>query len=695
MASRRVPGPALPGAVGAAAVLLAIYLLTLAPDVTLWDSGELIAAVHVLGVPHPPGTPLFVLVGRAWTAFLAPLGVAYAANLLSAVATAAACGLLAWRMTVWSGSGVAALAAGVAAGTMSTVWRNATETEVYALALLLAAVTLAAADRAGRDDDPRWTVLVAYLLALAVPLHIFALVAAPGALVLAATDAAGRPRWMRGAALAIVVVAVVGAGTARPIVVALAAAAAAAWIGSSLCHRRLPSSRPRPRELAGMLGAAIVGLSVVAVLLARARFDPFLNEGDPSTLAALADVLARRQYAVAAPWPRQAPLWLQLGNVLEYADWQVALGLAPGPEPAWGRTSATLLFALLGAYGAMVHRRGDRRSWRALTVMLAGATVGVVLYLNLKAGPSFGHGVLPDDALREARERDYFFVFAFWLWGAWAGLGAVAAARAVVGRGARARHERLYGGADALRATVGQGGGARGTRGRGLATGCGLLVAALPVVLNWSAVDRRRGADATLALDAGLALLDATPAGAVLLTAGDLDSYPIWYLQAVHGARPDVTVVVAPMLPAAWYRAELARRHGLSTSAHGLRWEGEAAAVGALADAARRGGRPLAATALLDAAVRSAAAEGWVAAGVVHVQRDGAPGGSLDGATAARSVALVRAQVPGITALSPSADPAARRMRRLLACAPLVAGAAVGAPDPTTPGLLASWCNLP
>lgn len=679
MPQRRLSGSTLASGAGAAAVLLAVYLLTLAPDVTLWDSGELIAALHGVGVPHPPGTPLFVLAGRAWTILLAPLGVARAANLLSAVATAAACGLLASRLALWSGSRGGALAAGITAGAMSTVWRNATEAEVYALALLLAAAALAAADRAGRDDDPRWTVLVAYLMALAVPLHLFALVAAPGVLLLAATDAGGRPRWMRGAALATVLVAVAGVGTARPVVLLVALAAAVAWLVLASLSRRPAGGRQGRAELGWVVVAAGLGLSVLAVLVARARFDPFLNEGNPSSLAALADVIARRQYAVAPPWPRQAPLWLQLGNVLEYADWQVALSLAPGPAPAWGRTSATALFALLGIWGAVVHRRRDRRSWRALAVLLAVASVGVVLYLNLRAGPSFGHGVLPPGALREARERDYFFVFAFWIWGAWAGLGAVTAARALAGR---------LGGA-------GSGPRAVPAWRRALPTAAGLMVAAVPLVLNWSAVDRRRGLDSTLALDAGRAILEAAPPDAVLLTAGDLDSYPVWYLQAVHGSRPDVTVVVVPMLPAAWYRAELARRHGLLPAADGGRWAGSAAAVQAIGDAAGRAGRPLAASALLGAPVREWAAGGWVAAGVLHLQRDGAPPGSLDGEAASRTLALVRRQVGDGRLLPSSGDPAARRVRRLLACVPLVVRAADRGEDPVVSGLLASWCNLP
>ena len=85
-------------------MLLACYVTTLAPGVTFWDAGEFIAAAHVFGVPHPPGTPLYVALGRAWTLLLGDvIGVARAMNLLSAVATASA-GALAARIVAQGGA---------------------------------------------------------------------------------------------------------------------------------------------------------------------------------------------------------------------------------------------------------------------------------------------------------------------------------------------------------------------------------------------------------------------------------------------------------------------------------------------------------------------------------------------------------------------------------------------------------------
>ncbi|HJR62657.1 MAG TPA: DUF2723 domain-containing protein, partial [Gemmatimonadaceae bacterium] len=199
---------------------------------TFWDAGELIAAVHSLGIPHPPGTPLFVLVARATSDALAPLPRAFAVNLLSAVSTAAACGILAWLTWRWMRSRAAAFAAAVCAGSMSTVWLNATESEAYAVSLLLVAAILFAADRARETGRWPWLVLTAYGIALAVPVHVGALVVVPAAVVLVARSPDGGIRWSMAGTLAAVGFLVLGVGLASPGMVAAAVGAGAAAIAS-------------------------------------------------------------------------------------------------------------------------------------------------------------------------------------------------------------------------------------------------------------------------------------------------------------------------------------------------------------------------------------------------------------------------------------------------------------------------------
>ena len=63
-----------------------LYILTLAPTTAWWDASEYITTGHILGIPHPPGNPLFVSIARVWSLLLAPLGLSVAVriNLLAA-----------------------------------------------------------------------------------------------------------------------------------------------------------------------------------------------------------------------------------------------------------------------------------------------------------------------------------------------------------------------------------------------------------------------------------------------------------------------------------------------------------------------------------------------------------------------------------------------------------------------------------
>jgi hypothetical protein len=670
-----------------AAILGVVYGATLAPGLTFWDAGELIAAIQTFGIPHPPGTPLYVVLGRAWRVLTVPLPAALGTNLWSAACSALAGGLVASLFTRGTARPVAAVGAGLCAGAMSTVWRNATETEVYAASLLLAMAMLVCAERAGRAAEPagatgetggregwaaeregsrrwRWPALTAYAMALGVSLHPSALVAAPAAVVLAAEGEGGAWRWSRAGVLGGAFLVSIGVALVRPVLV-LAGAALLALGGAT---------RPRRagwNTIAGTVLALILALSVLTVMPIRAAHDPPINAGNPVSWGALWEVVGRRQYGSALLWPRQAPLWAQLANLAEYADWQVALGLSPGVAPSWRRTPLTLAFAALGIYGAVTHRRLDRRTWRAWLVLLLCASVGLVVYLNFKAGASFGYGVLPDDVPHEVRERDYFFTLGFLAWGAWAGFGAVELVRE--------RRPRL--------------------------AWAGLAIAALPIALNWRSVDRRAEPAARVAGTFARALLWSAPPNAVLVTGGDNDSFPLWYAQVVEGVRRDVTVVVAPLLGAPWYRAELARRDSLLTSreVNGAPWGGEAlGSEGALlarvaAHAAERG-RPVAVALTAGVARLSAvrtveeggagSAEGarewhWVLRGLVYARVAAAEPGEVvvAGVGVPVDTVVARRFVGEFGAAwgasgRESVDPAPAVMARVLACPARLVGAA-------------------
>jgi len=106
-----------------------------------------------------------------------------------------------------------------------------------------------------------------------------------------------------------------------------------------------------------------------------------------------------------------------------------------------------------------------------------------------------------------------------------------------------------------------------------------LLMPFAPALLNWTAVDRRTDPEETRARVDESEMLARVPPSGVFLALGDNDTYPLWYLQQAEGTRRDVTVVTIPLLPAKWYRAELARRYKLLDSASAENWLGRDSTV--------------------------------------------------------------------------------------------------------------------
>ncbi len=121
---------------GAALFSLAVYIPTLAPDITWGDAGELITASYTFSSAHPSGYPLFCLLGKLFS--LVPLGsVAYRYNMFCALCTAVSVAGAARLGLVMTGNGLAALAGAMTMAFSRTVWHHAHATEVYALHLAL------------------------------------------------------------------------------------------------------------------------------------------------------------------------------------------------------------------------------------------------------------------------------------------------------------------------------------------------------------------------------------------------------------------------------------------------------------------------------------------------------------------------------------------------------------------------------
>jgi Protein of unknown function (DUF2723) len=183
------------------AVSLLVYLLTIEPTVSFWDCGEFILCSYRLEVGHPPGAPLFLLLGRFFTLFAGgdTSKVAMMVNIMSAIASAFTILFLFWTVTrlirlatgdslaVTGGKAVAILASGalgaLAYAFSDTFWFSAVEGEVYATSSLFTAAVFWAMlrwyDEADTPHANRWIILIFYLMGLSIGVHLLNLLTLP------------------------------------------------------------------------------------------------------------------------------------------------------------------------------------------------------------------------------------------------------------------------------------------------------------------------------------------------------------------------------------------------------------------------------------------------------------------------------------------------------------------------------------
>ncbi len=545
----------------AALAVLAGYLITLAPTVTFWDAGELIAAAYDLGIPHPPGTPLYVMLGHVWGSIIPFGNPAWRLNLLSAVCGAVAAGcwfLVAHSFSVrvfrdvpaWLHSAVGGAAA-VLASFNFTTWQNAVEAEVYAVAMVtiaLASCTVMAwRSRRSGAGSGRLLLVLFFLGAISIGNHLLALLVGPALIAMLVAEHLTAPpsEWTDGVversrilllATGWLLMIAVGLGSTR-LMIATGALFAAASVNAL--------TRRQAGFLATALILMVIGVSTYGFLYLRAQQAPFINEADPSTWQALLDVIRRAQYPIRTPLDDPtiphgdgnpgrtlAILGYQLANYAQYFDWQWARSLGNGALTEGPRLAITMAAAWLGLRGAGVQWRQDRSGWWFMATFIAVTGIGLVLYMNFKPGPSIGWDRWGSLGQHEVRERDYFFVASFVGWAVWMALG--------LGSVASRMLERPSGGVAWARALM--------------------AAALLPFVLNFADASRRHGADATLARDFSRALLNSVPPGGILFTWGDNDTFPLWHAQVVDGIRPDVIIVCLALAETEWYQRQL-REH--------------------------------------------------------------------------------------------------------------------------------------
>jgi hypothetical protein len=519
----------IPAAIAATLVFI-LYLLTLAPSVAMWDTGEYMAAVKVLGIPHPPGNPFFVLLGHAFASLPIPVSYGARINIMAALASALSAGfwfliteriVARWIAERWQRLVVASVATLIGA-TAFTVWNQSVVNEkVYTISLLFFTITSWIIIEWIEDPDSpradRLVVLVCFLLGLGYSNHPAGFLPLPAAGV-----AMLMTRWR------------------------------------TILRWKL--------VLAG-LGALIIGLTPFIYEPVRAAYFPGINEGAPTacetkleasctfttlTKDRLMANINREQYGQKLE--RGAPYSSQVGMWWLYFKWQ---WLRDSHQTMQGlQFVLAFLFLGLGLLGGYVHWDRDRKTFWYFGPLMFTMTLALIYYLNFKLGWSQDPEMR--DLAHEVRDRDYFYIWSFSAWGVWAAIGLSyiwEQLALVLGGEARedARNGDKTSGRKAAPATATPWPSRRGFM---LAAPI-LLIALIPLFANWRFASRA-GHEFTdqWARD----YLNSLEPYAVVITNGDNDTFPLWYAQEVDGVRRDVTVAVTTYLDTDWFVRQMIRR---------------------------------------------------------------------------------------------------------------------------------------
>src|SRR5688572_7189562 len=184
-------------------IALITYWLTMEETASYWDCGEFIAVSYKLEVPHPPGAPLFLIIGRIFSflAFGDVTKVAYWINFISVLASSFAVLFLFWSIVLFGRKIMnvtkeaelteekiwVLMGAGIVAALCFTfcdsAWFSNVEAEVYAMSSFFTAFVVWAMLKWDVIEDEskanRWLLLIFYMMGLSIGVHLLNLVTIP------------------------------------------------------------------------------------------------------------------------------------------------------------------------------------------------------------------------------------------------------------------------------------------------------------------------------------------------------------------------------------------------------------------------------------------------------------------------------------------------------------------------------------
>jgi Protein of unknown function (DUF2723) len=560
------------------AITLITYLYTLPPTVVFWDVPEHCAASYLMQVQHPPGSPLLVIVMRV--ASMIPLfsDIAVRMHFINALASAFVVTLLYLitvrvillrhelpqapfdRIAVYGSAAIGALALTFS----TTFWFNATETETRNTSLLFTALIIWLALRWHEEyEEPHsdaYLLLITFLVGLTTGIHIHGLLGFSVAILVVyfrfyknslkqfifSTDVIkfgvvasliffsaypGIVKWypsmLNGE--------VFGITTDLWIVVAVVLPLAAFF----LLYYSIKNQKRILNIAALSFLFILLGYSIYAVVFIRSNANPPINEDDPSTMKRLVMYLEREQYGetplMQRRWSNEPDKMAYFKNYtsdgdyfwryqinhmyLRYFGWNFI-----GKEDDWQGAGVRFaqLFAiplLIGLIGFVYHWKIDPKMAFIMTIYFILSGVALAVYFNMQQ--------------EQPRERDYFFVYSFFGFCLWIGMGTLAIVNFLEQK-LKEQPARL--------------------------AGYFVLAAAfvfVPANMLRTNIHPSSRYGHYLAWDYAYNLLQSTEKDAILITNGDNDTFPLWYLQDVEGVRRDVRVICLSLANTDWYIKQL------------------------------------------------------------------------------------------------------------------------------------------
>jgi len=568
------------GALIAFGVSFIVFIRTMAPTLSFWDCGEFIASSHILGVPHPPGTPLFILLGR----FFIVLGIlstpALNMNLISVLSSAVTvlmayftivkvCELMMKKDEAGStefflsrvGIYLGALAGSLVMAFSSTFWFNAVETEVYGLSMLLMLMITylclkwAEAKQSGGDD--KLLVGIAYLLFMSIGIHLTTFLITPAIILfIVLVDREKLRDWRFWVCWGILF------SFASPVylpvqlmIPTLMDYQIETWIFLMIAFcaffgYKSFTAKGKAKQAWGLYFAimfvAIIGFTPHIYIPIRAAKKPAINENNPDNWSRVKSYLERKQYGqesmITRMFDRRAKLKNQFGDYPHMGFWGYFKEQYSNDK--WD--ALRYLPFLIGLFGMYFSLRKSFKNGFLLASIFLISSLGLILYLNFADGTKADH--------LEVRDRDYFFTPAFIYYAIIIGVGFAA----ILGNVLTWLKNRIPNGLSYIIWIV-----------------AALIIVLIPVdTLTYHYSTHDRTGDYAPP-DYAYNILNSCEPDAIIFTNGDNDTFPLWYLQEVEKVRNDVRVVNLSLLNTDWYIMQLKHQMGvpINLSDDQILWE--------------------------------------------------------------------------------------------------------------------------